>query len=644
MPYWPSYSDIPSVARRTYLQWLAGGRVDPMIGVGYVFLFFYGLERRLFVDGAQDEAPSIIAEVERLLTLYGYSGSFRGYASRFLETASLLINGTVARPELSPDMRNGYEMPLSTRIYLGQKLNAKTPLDGDDCLVWILSLPDTYLRTPATRCFEEFTALWRMRFIDRYPQGLRVTAPKRKIKLEYQPASNTFDLKISVTDSSGSIPDVTAISAPIDGLRDIVNSCTDALDSYSRLLGRKPEMRGTTEALFLLPSELFSQVDDSGAATMPVMAKIQEVFGGRVLANLPVARFLDILGMPLSGDDKISSGTCLQIGAFLDKLDVGFEPDRRYGSSSLTANGRLLLFKAKAGAPVDSEKPGYLAARTLIEIATLAAASDGSIVAVEYESLKSEIRSFPELSPIERARLLAYSNTLLNDVPAQQTAMRKLAKLADTEKIRICQSAMSAVLADGHIATEEVKFLEKLYKVLGYPIESIYSSLHRGAVVIDEPMTIAAESFTKGTPIPAAPEPAATVEPVIRLDAAKMERIKSETLAVSELLAGIFLEDGPEVVRPTAIIVSSADQPEVRYKGLDTAHASLLQALITGNGMDRETFEARARELRLLPDGAIENINEWGFDAFDEIVIEGEENIVVPPHIRSELMKMDTAA
>ncbi len=51
MPYWPSYARIPPRCRLAYLGWLASGRSDPAVGIGYVFLFFYGLERRLFVTG-----------------------------------------------------------------------------------------------------------------------------------------------------------------------------------------------------------------------------------------------------------------------------------------------------------------------------------------------------------------------------------------------------------------------------------------------------------------------------------------------------------------------------------------------------------------------------------------------------------------
>ena len=49
MTYWPSYSEISSAARTAYVDWLASGR-RPGAHIGYVFLFFYGIERRVLVD------------------------------------------------------------------------------------------------------------------------------------------------------------------------------------------------------------------------------------------------------------------------------------------------------------------------------------------------------------------------------------------------------------------------------------------------------------------------------------------------------------------------------------------------------------------------------------------------------------------
>lgn len=636
MSYWPSYSHIQPVARRTYLQWLAGGRSDPSVGIGYVFLFFYGLERRLFVDGAKNEAGAIVAEVKRLLTIYGENNSFRGYAAKLIDAAALLKGPDIYRPTLSPDLRNGYEIPLAVRLYLGRKLNAQLPFDDKDALLWLLSLPDTSVRTAASRCFEELVELWQIRFSDRYPDGLKVRAPKRRLKLEYRAASGTFERILDLADNTGPLPDIAAISAPLEGLRDILNACTDELGGYSRMLGKNPNARGSIEAAFLLPKELLTSPSTIGTA---VTRRLDAVFNGRSVVGIRVGRLLSELGIE-NADAKLPAGTCNQIGSFLDKLDIGFEPDRRYGSKNLHTNGHVLLFKAKGGASVDSDRAAYASARTMVDIAALAAGADGSIEASEYDTIRADLRRFPDLTAIERARLLAYSNTLLKDTPGQQSAMQRLRSLGAEERRIAVQSAMSAILADGRATPDEVKFLERLYKTLGFPIEDVYSALHRGAIVIDEPVTVMVEQRQPGAPIPQ--EPAAREEG-LRFDAARLERIKSETSAVSELLAGIFVEEEYVSSVSAAPAESTSSNAKLLFPGLDAAHGELLAAMLDFGDMTRPDFEERARKLRLLPDGAIETINEWGFDTFDEPVIEGDDTIVVVVHLQAQLQATEAA-
>ena len=48
--YYPTYAKISPNQRANYLRWLSSGRVDPLSDIGYAFLFFYGLERRLLLE------------------------------------------------------------------------------------------------------------------------------------------------------------------------------------------------------------------------------------------------------------------------------------------------------------------------------------------------------------------------------------------------------------------------------------------------------------------------------------------------------------------------------------------------------------------------------------------------------------------
>lgn len=629
MSYWPSYSTIPPAARGAYLDWLAGGRIDPEIGIGHVFLFFYGLERRLLVDDAGDEADGIVDEVRRLLAIYGHNGSFRAYAGKLLDIAAVGHPRT-DRPEISPDLRNGYELPIVVRLHLGRRLASGATLDAEDSLLWLVSSPDCSLRTAATRCFDEFRVLWALRFAQRYPSGLAIRPPKTPIELVYRAASGSFS--VTVVLDGGAIPDVAALSAPLDVLRDLAHACTDELDPYSRLLGRRPEARDTPEAAFLLPKDLLETVGAGGIGT--ICQWLSSLFDGHVLPAPTVLDLLDSLGIEPPPAGRMPSAAATRMGAMLDRLDIGFEPDRRYGPASPAIDGRVVLFQAPDGAPVDGDRSAYQAARTMVEINALAALADGSVAATERNALEAELAAVPELSDTERMRLMANFAALQNDAPGQRAVLSRLAKLPDQDKRRITQSAVGAVLADGHSTDGEVKFLERLYQALGQPKEEVYLALHRGGVKIDEPVTVAADERVPGVPIP----PAST-QAGIRIDAARLERIRTETSAVSSLLAGIFVEEpAPPPPAPPPIAGTAP------FPGLDVPHGELLLALLDVLRMDRAAFEESARSRRLLPDGAIETINEWGFGAFDEPVLEGDDAVFVVDQLRPALRTMKAAA
>jgi len=80
-----------------------------------------------------------------------------------------------------------------------------------------------------------------------------------------------------------------------------------------------------------------------------------------------------------------------------------------------------------------------------------------------------------------------------------------------------------------------------------------------------------------------------------------------------------------------------------RSSPLDAAHSALLGRLLAGDGLDRAELDDFAKDLRLLPDGAIERINDWGFDRFDEALIEEDERVTIPDHLREALREAEAA-
>jgi len=255
--YWPNYSECTPDARRAYLQWLADGRRAPEANVGYVFLFFYGLERRVLVDAVADSAakldiPAIKQEVRRLLAIYSENGSFRRYASQFLGYAEAEAIDPAIYKQSPPAPDGPYELPMRLRIGLGQLAVDQQPIPASWAHAWALVDPNIVRRTAIGRCPEMFEALFKAKYAEAHGDGLRLPVNRTKLKLVYQPASATLRGR-DITRSIGDLPDVSALSAPVKKLQELVNSCTDLLDPYSRFIGRNPDRKDSLEGVLLLP-------------------------------------------------------------------------------------------------------------------------------------------------------------------------------------------------------------------------------------------------------------------------------------------------------------------------------------------------------------------------------------------------------
>ncbi|MDP2030571.1 MAG: TerB N-terminal domain-containing protein [Thiobacillus sp.] len=226
--YWPSYSEASREARASYLNWLANGRSDPRADVGYVFLYFYALERRVLVDTTQSESakaelPAIMREVERLLGIYSGSYSFQRYAGSLLEF--LKASQTVVHcPDSPVHLSVNGELTFAHRLCLGQISNLRKALPGEWAYLWLRGDPTTRLKTAAQRCPEEFKRAFLNEYSKKFGAGLLLPQNKTRLKVSYRPASPSLQGSAHL-EKHFDLPDVTVL---IRWLRGEFTTKTDA--------------------------------------------------------------------------------------------------------------------------------------------------------------------------------------------------------------------------------------------------------------------------------------------------------------------------------------------------------------------------------------------------------------------------------
>lgn len=620
MGYWPSYSEASPSIRRAYLNWLAGGRKAPEADIGYVFLFFYGLERRAIIDGAKDgtaqaDWPLIADEVRRLLGIYGEkSSSFKRYASALLDWGSLPSHSSKLYEQPVPGLPKTFELPLYIRLALGQAAVDGAPVPAQLALAWVRLDPNSNLRTPATRYPALFEQLFAQNYEQQCGRGLVLPRNRTKLKLVYWTASKGFQGLQAIKPTVFDTPDVTALTGPAQKLQEVAGAATNQLAPFSRLIARDPDASTSLEAWLLLPATLW-----------PKNARnLLRSLEARTVKGMLAMRFQDFLSR-FGAKATFTKDKTILLARTLESVNVGFEPDVLNGAKAPKPNDTIVLFALPPTEQHSRPNGPYLVAALTLQLASVVASADGKFGVEEMSHLREAVWSWKHLSPGQRRRLLAHLRLLMH-APASLTALTKKFEPHDLVTKETIATFMATVAqADGEVSPAEVKMLERVYKALGVDAKKVFSDVH--AVAAGTKPTAAAVSVAK------------VEESGFKLDPARIAALQKDTEKVSALLANIFTEANESAAATAPVEPVGADRETAVTEvaqgllGLDKAHTALARMMLSRPSWRRDELLDVAADLDLMLDGALEHINEAAFDTHKMALFEGDDPVTVNAEI-----------
>ena len=624
LPYWPCYTKLRPSQRGVHLDWLAGGAEDPNIEIGYVFMYFYGLERRYFFDSTpQAELIAVLAEVRRLYNIYHLNGSFRGYANTFIEAAATLKQSETRIYETTPVLARRREPGLHLKVALGQAAMDRQPIPSDWALLWLYQAPEISLRTAATRCPDEIRQLFSLRYADRFGRGVLVKHNNTPLRGHYRAASGGFDVEWAVAD----LPDVTALKGQLNQIRPLFETCQDDLGTYSRFIGRHPQKRGAREAIGLLPARLaaerLNELDD------PFLEWVREKIADEIAVAVEGG---DLAKRWLASDAQLTKAGALRkrdaeaLVRFLDLLGIGLEPDVRRGADSPRKDRFTVLFQRNEAEPPEASE-AYQAATVVLALQAAVAHADDEISEAEKTSIMSHYSSGLGVREEEKARLSAHIEYLFLNPPSLRGMSEAASTRLSLEGRRVAADlALLTALSDGYFDPKESRVLKKIYGLLGLDSASLYNDLHRlqsggsGPIVV-RPATDGASGY-------GLPEPKLELsEERFSIDMDVVREKLAETRKAAAMLADIFVEEETLPILPEPGY-EPLSEPSV-FEGLDEAHGSLLSDLVTKAEWPRDLYETTVGTHGLMPGGALEVINEWAFDRIGDAIIEDGDPLLV---------------
>jgi len=420
MGYWPRYSRISPQCRAAYIDWLASDRSDPKAYIGYVFLYLYGIERRLLIDDmnkevSDDERKALIQELNRLKNIYGDHSSFRSYVTALLSHVWVFHHHKF-------DEKRDYDLFVAKRGFtsafkylLAETVHNGEPVDAGLALAWVRSHPEFTLRTPARRCPDEFDELFKLRYRGKFGDGLRITPNKTRLQLDYQPASASLrgyqNLKLD-------LPDVSRLKGPVRKLVTLAESCTGELDQFSRFVGRPENSHSSLSSISFLPNDLIPLVSNPRFEKFRAWMRTQVSDSpGLVSTDSILQRF---------GEDaplKINKKEAEMLSSLVEKAGYGVAPDSRFHHAKPEIDGKIVLFPGGHG---ESFSPSgeFRKVGTILRLGTLVAATDDHVSDTEVKALKDVISQDSRLTETEKQSLDAYMLWRLN-TPANMSGLKK---------------------------------------------------------------------------------------------------------------------------------------------------------------------------------------------------------------------------
>ncbi len=623
LPYWPTYFDATPQQRKTYLDWLLGGRSDPEIELGYVFIYFYGLERRVIVE--QRDLGAIADELIRLIPIYGDSNSFRGYATRLLWMAIYLsvekekLSGKRFQAAIDATSRwtdDLMELMLGTIYRKGASINST--------IASLMAQNDHRSSNSVIvkRHNERFLQLFRTRYKNEFPKGLKLKASKRDSAISYHPASSSLHRDPAWESRLPKLPGVLRITSQFKPFVENWDACIEELKTYNRL-HRKSDGAMTAEVYESLPPELR---DDDHPEYDQWMKLWERYASSEGRPMVPVHELATLKSIEQRG--KLTKGQSQRIVRTAAAIGLGVEPDVDVSGKNYSWSEPVCLFFEDPEAKRNIK--AYKSATILLRLGMNIAGADGEFDRSELEFIDQHLESTFNLSDADSSRLECLTHLLAKSPDSNFSITKSLClKLQKSARALVGEFLVGIAAADGVLHPAELKELKKAYRSLELE-PSVLDQLLSRFKSKDEP----AQSGTKE------PEKQEGVE--FKLDMNAISDIMTETRQVSRLLEEAMDfsdadDQGPEPSGRNEQVSEQADESTPNgnsrvdaaeiieaphFHGLAERYHGFLSAVLQKASWERDEIEIVARHEGQMLTGAVEAINEWSYEQFEDWLIE----------------------
>jgi tellurite resistance protein len=644
--YYPSYDRISAEQRRCYLEWLSAGRLDidpAQRSLGYVFIFFYGLERRILLDGDHD--PSLLQEIIRLLEHYGpahKSKSLKTYFLQLLHFAGWQLGSDAYREIWSRLLAFDGDRPDEDglRFVLANLYQRGEPLDWLVACRLAFANVESRRSTVVARTQHKFFALFEQRFREQFPTGFNLEAAKQEALVQYRPASNAL-AQISYQRQRNNpfelrIPNVAGLHSQFKSLPKIWNACIDDLSGYSRALRSGRTGSGAALARWqALPPEL-QKVEDH-----PLRSGLDAILAAAPKEGdyrfVPTAALASLAEIPERA--KLTAAQSRQVVEFVNALGWQLAPDPGITGLPLAWNQEVTLFRSALSQQTTAQTSGLV---RLLYLAVTLAAADGAIEAEELASFYQLI-SADSANESDVILLRATAASLRRDANVALRSLPQMAKLIPAEsKEYVLRTMAHIAAADSEVSLGELKVLRRMARSLGLNADAAEILLREDEAFREITVAGATRSRAGGEKIPVRPSGQTAT---FTLNEERIHALTQETREVISMLS-VVMADAEEApcAPPTGAPDTSVAPQHEWLNGLDQRYHTAVVALVSRDAITPGDFDCLSADNHLMPDDLFNAVNTWSDEVLGDFLLERGENITIFRSLLPESAAVKVAA
>lgn len=629
LPYWPQLCNCEPYQVGNYLYWLCSGRKDPDIELGYVFLYFYGLERRALVDG-KDIIP-IAKEVLRLLSIYNRSGSFRQYATGLIIHLVLLgrLKPTTQLINAIVKYQQGHVNEKLQAMLLGYLAKMNSPLPTQFALQLARQDERTKRSVVLDRAYEEFSKLFTIRYKEKFKQKMCPKLGEQKLEIGYHPASPSL---LSGSLYSGIVPaahwpSVVGWRRQFLPVTKLYNECIEELKTYARKA--KTDSKDISGAFEALPQELRDETDHPQQNKWDNL--LEEFAPEDGVCILPVSKIAEL--REIEYRPKLTLSQSKSIASLVESLGASLEPNAAYTQKAYQWDENIAVVRLP-DQPTLPKGQNYALVGMLMPLAIEVSLASG---ALEEEEQRVIVDFFQErfmLSRNDCLRMEALIGCLLRNAISLGNLKRGISQRFNEKQRQAIGKflVMIAGAADG-VCQEEVKALEKTFKPLTLDKNLVNQYIEELGFESPEErprLAVKGQEDIGGEPIP----PKAVV-----LDIDKIRQIRADSIEATEILlhameqTNIQVDSAEDESTETPLNKSAVDQgvgiDRLIFERLPEHVKPFFKEITTRDKWLNSEVKELADRHSVTISAAFEEINSWADEHLGDFLIEEGEPVTI---------------